>query len=184
MSARKSGSRVVIPERDCTCARRKAVAVIFMLNFFQRPRFSCSILTASSPRPLRYLGKIAERNSMGGENRFWEVRMDFAVTLPSNNGFIFDCCRASQNRRRLPPQGLNSVSSPVPDALRPFDRGGGDADHNSGQRFEMARIIRAVLTASSIRRRSAETPLKTRQGIAASCRSSGSAPRKRSLRQA
>jgi hypothetical protein len=52
-----------------------------------------------------------------------EARIDFAVTLPSNNGFSFLLLSGdSQNRRRLPHQGLDSVSNIVPDTLRPFDR--------------------------------------------------------------
>jgi hypothetical protein len=110
-----------------------------MLNFFQ-PKICFfhieGFVAASAP--------LSRQNS--GVEFDVEARIDFAVTLPSNNGFSFLLLSGdSQNRRRLPHQGLDSVSNIVPDALRPFDRGGGDANHNSGQRFEMTRIIRAVL---------------------------------------
>jgi hypothetical protein len=82
MSARKSGTRVATPERDRTCARIKEVGVIFMLNFFQ-PKICFfhieGFVVASAP--------LSRQNS--GVEFDVEARIDFAVTLPSNNGFIF-----------------------------------------------------------------------------------------------
>jgi hypothetical protein len=60
MSVKKSGARVVKPKRGSTRGRVKEVAMIFMVEFFQRRRVLLAKSTTSSMHPSKGLDHVRE----------------------------------------------------------------------------------------------------------------------------